>query len=259
LISSAGPLSLLLVMATWAVGSIVGWALIIWPRLPDEFLYATGLDPATNSGFLDAVYISTLTLSTLGYGDITPLSTGLRLVEPLQALVGFALFTAAISWVLSVYPVLARRRNLAREVSLLQKTGGWSALASAEGGTDALNALLMGLGEQVIAVRNDLLQFPVTYYFSQTDEEAALDVVLPRLALFAEEASRHSSPSVRFQATFLAEAIRNLTTYLADSFLTVDDDSPATVFAAYANDHLRKPEADPAIAGQYLDNILERA
>ena len=54
-------------------------------------------------------------------GDGAPLTTRLRILAPLQALVGFANFTAAISWLFSIYPALARRRHLAREISLLER------------------------------------------------------------------------------------------------------------------------------------------
>jgi hypothetical protein len=62
---------------------------------------------------LDALYLSTVAMSTLGFGDIVPVDGWLRLVVPVQALVGFLLLTAAVSWVLQVYPAPARRRVLA--------------------------------------------------------------------------------------------------------------------------------------------------
>jgi hypothetical protein len=61
-----------------------------------------------------------VTLATLGYGDIVPTSDLLRVLVPLEALVGFALLTAALSWVISVYPALSRRRSLARGATLLK-------------------------------------------------------------------------------------------------------------------------------------------
>jgi len=48
---------------------------------------------------LDYVYFSTVTFSTLGYGDFQPTSTGIRLVAAVQALIGnlhLALIVAAI-------------------------------------------------------------------------------------------------------------------------------------------------------------------
>lgn len=100
---------------------MLGWALIYWPRMPDLFLYATGLKPTNNAGFLDAIYLSVMTLTTLGYGTITPTADWLRMFGPLEALIGFALLTVSLTWVTSIYPVLRRRRSLARQILLLRR------------------------------------------------------------------------------------------------------------------------------------------
>lgn len=63
-----------------------------------------------------------MTLTTLGYGDVTPVSDWLRLLAPLEAAVSFALLTAGVAWLMSIYPILARRRALAHEVTLLRET-----------------------------------------------------------------------------------------------------------------------------------------
>lgn len=254
MLSIAGPLAMLTVIALWTVILILGWALILWPRLPGDFLLSTGLPPADNSGFWDAVYLSTVSLATLGYGDMTPISTDLRLVAPLEALVGFGLFTASISWILSVYPVLARRRNLAREVTLLEESGGWDDLLAAKDGSDALNGILSGLTRQLVFARNDYLQFPITYYFQQRDREAALDVALPHLVVLSESARRHPSTSIRFQADLLHDAIRDITTYLGESFLDLEDAAMEDIYIAFEKDHLREVDAAPHRAG----NVLER-
>lgn len=48
------------------------WALVYWPQLSAEFRFASGLDAAQPTNFWAAVYVSSVTLATLGYGDITP-------------------------------------------------------------------------------------------------------------------------------------------------------------------------------------------
>lgn len=255
LLSIAGPVALLATIAIWIIGLMLGWALILWPRLPENFLLSTGLDPAENGSFLDAVYLSTVSLATLGYGDMTPKSTGLRLIAPLEALVGFAIFTAAISWILSIYPVLARRRNLAREVTFLERSGRWGDLVLADDGASALNSILLSLTEQVVFARNDYLQFPTTYYFHQRDSDAALDIAMPRMVVLADQARQHSSTSVRFQANLLHDAIRDLTAYVGESFLGMKDEDPADIFTAYAKDHLRNTDGTAREAGKILDGM----
>ncbi len=112
----AGPFVFLSIVASWVSLLAVGWALILWPHLPGNFLYQTGLDPSKNDGFLTALYVSLTTMTTLGYGDIVPTVWWLRVLRPLQALTGFAVLTAFVTWLLSIYPVLDRRRAFARDV-----------------------------------------------------------------------------------------------------------------------------------------------
>ena len=48
----AGPCTLLTVIASWSALLVTGWALAYWPRMPGEFLYASGLTDPGQGGFL---------------------------------------------------------------------------------------------------------------------------------------------------------------------------------------------------------------
>lgn len=253
-LSLAGPMSLLLVIVFWALGLTLGWALFLWPYLPEQFLLSTGLEPTENAGFLDAVYVSLVALATLGYGEITPENTWLRMVAPLEALIGFGLITASISWILSLYPVLSRRRNLARDVALLRRSGRWDEAVAADDGAVALADILSGLTAQVISVRNDYSQSPITYYFHGQDRESALDVALPHIVSLVQQTCQHHSASVRLQSERLREAVRDLAACIAEKFLGLSDAAMERVLTAYAADHLRHVEptvheVDDALAG----------
>lgn len=247
-LSLAGPLSLLMIIGLWAIAITIGWALVIWPFLPDDFLLSTGLVPAENDGFLDAMYVSLVTLATLGYGEITPQTIWLRIVSPLEALVGFSLITAAISWILSVTPVLSRRRNLAREVDLLHGEGRWDAALRDDTSGTMLTGVLHSLTVQVIAARSDYEYTPITYYFRQTDRSAAPDVAYPRLAVIAEQALQHPSSAARAQAELLRVALHDLMAYIGSTFLDMHDAGIEDIFTAFSRDQLREqpPEASEA-------------
>jgi hypothetical protein len=88
--------------------------------MPGHFLHTAELD-APGSSLRDSLYFSLVTLATLGYGDISPLSGWLRMVAPLEALLGLGLLTGCVSWLLSIFPVLSRRRALAYEIHLLEE------------------------------------------------------------------------------------------------------------------------------------------
>ena len=128
----AGPLALILIILLWTVGLVLGWACLLHPHLPQDFLLSTGMVAERNDGFLDAVYVSVVALATLGYGEITPQATWLRLLAPLEALIGFALLTASVTWLMSLYPALARRRYLARQVDLINRLGERDDVATAD-------------------------------------------------------------------------------------------------------------------------------
>ena len=65
LLALAGPSALVAVIASWVVLLAVGFALLYWPRLPGGFAFATALDPWKEGGFIDALYLSLVTLATL--------------------------------------------------------------------------------------------------------------------------------------------------------------------------------------------------
>jgi hypothetical protein len=229
----ADPAALVAVIAGWAALLAVGWALIYWPFLPEGFLLATGLDPSTQGGFLSALYLSLVTLATLGYGDIAPTDGLLRLLAPLEALVGFGLLTASITWVLSIYPALSRRRTLAHEILLLR---------DAQPETEAAGALIGELLSRLTAVRSDFLQYPIVYYFHSTDENESLATALPYVIRQAKEVGDSNVPGdVRLRSAMLRAAVDDLAATLGAQFLGLPSAPTETTLAAYARDHLRTP------------------
>jgi len=56
------------------------------------------------TGFGDALYLSATTITTLGYGDIRPTCSGVRVLLGFQSLSGIALLGLAITRVLGLIP-----------------------------------------------------------------------------------------------------------------------------------------------------------
>ncbi len=248
LLELAGPTVLLTVIGTWTSLVAVGFALIYWPRLPASFLFSTGLEPSANAGFIDALYLSAVTLATLGYGDITPASDWLRVLAPIEALTGFGILTAAISWVLSIYPVLSRRRSLAREATLLRKAEVDVGAAVERLGSEEAARTLQELASRMVAVEGELVQFPVTYYFHNAEESNSLPVALPYLLGLAEKAGGEElPPEVWLRAGMLRGAIEDFSNRVASkAFLGLEAASTEQVLRAYADDHLQAPKKDPS-------------
>lgn len=166
----AGPLGMVVVVAVWALTVALGWGLVYWPHMPDDFTYASGLPPDQHAGPVDALYVSLVTLATLGLGDIAPATGWLRVLAPMEALVGFVLLSATVAWILGVYPALARRRTLALRLSHLRR--GATTTRSLDSGGGA--AVLDGLASALATVTVDFMQYAESYYFHDADENTAL-------------------------------------------------------------------------------------
>ena len=148
-----GPVALLAVIASWVVLLAVGWSLVLWPHLTEGFSFDPELTPSTRGGFTDALYLSLVTLTTLGFGDIAPASGWLRVLVPLEAAIGLVLLTAGLSWVVSLYPAFSRHRSLAHEISLVREAESESGIGIRQ--MDALAAELMlgNMTSQLVAVQ----------------------------------------------------------------------------------------------------------
>ncbi|MCK8434080.1 two pore domain potassium channel family protein [Streptomyces sp. D2-8] len=227
-----GPLGMVGVVVMWAGGVAVGWALVYWPHLPEGFAFSSALDPAAHSGPVDALYISLVIVATLGLGDIAPAEGWLRVVAPLEALVGFALLTATVSWVLGIYPALARRRALALRLRHLRRAG----LTPQRLDSDSGAAVLDGLAGEIARVCVDFTQYPESYYFHDGPGDASLARAIGYAAELAEQAQGAQHAGMRLAGSVLGVALDDLAAVLDDRFLHTGADR-RQILTAYAHDH----------------------
>lgn len=231
----AGPLIVASVLTFWAILLILGWALLYWPWMPQSFHFADRIQASAGSDFIDAIYLSAVSLSTLGFGEITPETPVLRLVVGAQGLVGFGFLTAGISWILSITPVLSRRRAFAHFLALL---------AQPERGDhpvddrDVLKPLLLSLTESMSRLRTDLINTPVAYYFHRMAGTDSLAAQLPGLYRRAQ-AMRESSAAPAPHAAMLCAAIDSFAAALTQRHLRCGSASTVEILRAYADDHRR--------------------
>ena len=232
----AGPTALLVVIGSWAALLILGWALIFWPHIHGEFQSARAVHAGT---FVEALHISLVTITTLGFADVIPHAGWLRLVAPLEALLGFGLLSASISWLLLIYPALSRRRSLAYEISLLVEAERQTGIALEQLEPASAERMYAELTSRLVAVERDLVSFPISYYFAELDERFALAALAPRLHELAERGARPEMPeSARLRAWMLLEALRDFSTTTAERFHRRPGDSTTETLAAYAHDQM---------------------
>lgn len=147
-LSYAGPLAMAANMLLWVVGLWLGFALV----------YASGM------GIGEALYKSGEALTTVGFGDVAFDPEWLRYVAVFEAAGGLGAFTAAIAYVLSVYPLVTAIRASALFASL-----------SAEAGDTGQAAVL---AQRVIECHEHVKRFPVLYYFESGDEAESMTTLL---------------------------------------------------------------------------------
>lgn len=233
----AGPLGLLAVVVLWTAMVVGGWALVYLPHMPGAFHFDGSLRPQESSDLVASVYLSLVAVGTLGFGDIVPATTALRLAVPLQALMGFALFTAAISWVMQVYPALTRRRSFARRLHVMANNDTTRFVGS--GSSAVVAQLLQSLEQDLLTVATDFVQYGSSYYFREEDEAMSLAANLPYALDLVAAAEQSPSPDVRHLGVLLSDAVAG--TAVAVEAYVGTSGPVAAVLDAFAEDHGHAP------------------
>jgi len=188
-LSFYGPLSMIVLFGVWATGLIVGFALL------NQSLGTPLNTPGGTRHSLDYLYMSGVTLFTLGFGDVTPSGPIGRMIAVVEAGIGFGFLAAVIGYLPVLYGAFSRREL---PISLLDARGG-SPPTAVEilrriGPTRQVEALGRYLEEWERwsgEVLESHLSFPVlTYYRSQHNNQswlAALTAVLDTCAIIMSQ------------------------------------------------------------------------
>ena len=167
----AGPLATVTMLMGWLAGLWVGFALIYLPFVA-HFSSSVHTRP---SGLFAALYASATMLTTLGIGDLLPIRNGMRVAIASEAGLGVATVSAAISYILSVYPLTTQTRAHALRFSDLHVRSPTAARAFiAAAGLSGLASL----HQQLIDSHQSLRRFPVLYYFHPQREEESVKRLL---------------------------------------------------------------------------------
>jgi hypothetical protein len=120
-LSYFGPLSLLLLIGFWALALVLAFAMLQW---------AAGsalASPGNPSTFRTDLYFSGTTFFTLGLGDITPQSSGARILSVIEAGTGFGFLALIIAYLPTLYGAFSQREV---SISLLDARAGSPPTAS---------------------------------------------------------------------------------------------------------------------------------
>jgi hypothetical protein len=162
----AGPLLLPLLIVVYLALLITAYALVYYPHVPAGFTY--GVERSAPS-WLDALYFSGVTLTTLGYGDVMPRTTPLRFLALVESASGLIVISLAITYMLTVYSALERKRAVA--VSLYHQAGegadvaGFIAHHFVEGRFYGLRDALRTVTRDLQGLHESHIDHPVIHYF----------------------------------------------------------------------------------------------
>lgn len=104
-LSYFAPLSLFGLLATWALGLIIGFAMLQW-GLGSRISSTVDNAPTT---IATDFYLSGTTFFTLGLGDVAPRSRSARMAVIAEAGIGFAFLAMVITYVPVFYQAFSRR------------------------------------------------------------------------------------------------------------------------------------------------------
>lgn len=180
-----GPLSLLLLMALWAVGLVVGFGLMFYG------LGAPLHDPLGLHPLRTGIYVSGTTLFTLGIGDVVPLNHWARDLIIIEAGMGLGFVAVVIGYLPVLYQAFSRREG---SIALLDGRAGSPPTAgellrrhASDGGNDALVDLLAEWERWCAELLESHISYPLLCYFrSQHDNQSwlsALTAVLDTCAV----------------------------------------------------------------------------
>lgn len=231
---SAGPLAVVTVIIAWALLQALGWALIYYPHVPEGFSYSPSINPQWYSVPAEALYISLVTLATLGFGDVVPIEPWVRLAAPVQALIGFALLTAALSWFSQIYPALGRRRALAVRLHLLEANRYADHLD--ELGAATASRALEEIAAGIMEARIDMTQNTETYYFREIDPRTSFAASLAYAVTLSDRAKVSPVKDVQLSGCILRAALDDLARLVQQQFSATGDTTPQ-ILAFFAHDH----------------------
>ena len=180
-----GPISLLGLIAVWAVGLILSFAMMQYGA--GSALNVTGMSPS----FYTDLYLSGTTFFTLGLGDVVPRSGLSRFLVVVESGFGFGFLAAVIGYLPFIYGAFGQRET---EIVLLDARAGTPPTAgelllrhSYPGGHDSLRRLFLDWERWSATLLESHLSYPLLAYFrSQHDNQSwigAMTAILDACAL----------------------------------------------------------------------------
>jgi len=166
ILSFAGPAILVSLVLLWAFLLAVGAALIIHPNLGASVRASSGETP---TDFITALYAAGSSVSLVGASNFSPQTSGFRLLYLFNSIVGTAVTSLTLTYLMQVYNALQRRNKLGLNIELASaETGDAAELLAGlgpEGKFDAGYSDLSEIAGDVAGAKESHHFYPVLFYF----------------------------------------------------------------------------------------------
>ncbi|WP_041522913.1 hypothetical protein [Gilvimarinus agarilyticus] len=113
MLSASGPLLMIVVVAFWYGMLYLGW-FVLFQSVESNIFNSSTLTAASD---LDKLYFTGVTLSGLGYGDVTAKHFPWTLLSALAVSTGTLLTSLGLSYIIAVVPVALEKRQLASQIN----------------------------------------------------------------------------------------------------------------------------------------------
>ena len=228
---SVGPIALVTVSLCWFLLLAAGFGFLYCGLTMRGLIGFSGHPEGFPGSLLRSMYLSLGTLDTFQTFDAEIRRSWLRAIISFEGLLGISMITASVSWLVLLYPALARTRFFARRISILvqaERRIGGSLVRDL--GTPILTELMQG----IVQLRLDFILFPILLNFYPSDPAATIACSLLEVCRIAREGIEAELPlSVRFAGAQLQIALEELSRELCERVVNVDQSDMDAVFRAF--------------------------
>jgi len=211
-LSVFGPLSILVLLMTWALGLIFGFALV------HQAVGGSVMASGEPMNFLLDLYLSGSTFFTLGLGDVLPRTTLDRVVAVVESGMGFGFLALIIGYLPILYQAFSRRELT---ISLLDARAGSPPTAAEllkrygrEENRAAAHEILREWERWSADVLESHLSYPLlVYYRSQHDNQSwlgAMTAILDTCALCIVAFEKQKTLQARLTFAMARHAVTDL-------------------------------------------------
>ncbi|MEO8073521.1 MAG: ion channel [Acidobacteriota bacterium] len=170
ILAAIGPLLMPLLISIFIVMLLTGFALIYMPRMETGFKIN---DAVGGSLIFKAFYFSGITLLTIGYGDILPITDTTRVVAIVEGASGIGIISLSITYLLTVYGALERKRAVALKFYHQARQGadisGFIASHFSRGRFYSLTESLREATRDLQESLESHLEHPIIHYFHSVE------------------------------------------------------------------------------------------